>query len=88
MTPFLDYLKHGILSINKKEAKSLMYKAANYTLMGFFIREVFYFLTYNAFYLRRIFEYLRIFILENVAITFRHNLSTLRLFGLGIIGQQ
>ena len=34
MTPYLDYLKHGILSQDKKEAKSLMFRAANYTLIN------------------------------------------------------
>ena len=33
MTPYLDYLKHGILPQDKKEAKSLMYLATNYTLI-------------------------------------------------------
>ena len=33
MTPYLDYLKHGILPQDKKEAKSLMFRAANYTLI-------------------------------------------------------
>ena len=33
MTPLLDYLKHRILPQDKKEAKSLMFRAANYTLI-------------------------------------------------------
>ena len=33
MTPFLDYLKDGVLPTDKKEAKSLMFRAANYTLI-------------------------------------------------------
>ena len=33
MTSFLDYLKHGILLSERKEAKSQMYKAANYILI-------------------------------------------------------
>ena len=33
MTPYLDYLKHRILPQDKKEAKSLMFRAANYTLI-------------------------------------------------------
>ena len=33
MTPFLDYMRHGILPIERKEAKSLMYKAANVILI-------------------------------------------------------
>ena len=33
MTPYLDYLKHGILPQDKKEAKSLMFRVANYTLI-------------------------------------------------------
>ena len=33
MTPYLDYLRYEILSKDKKEAKSLMFQAANYTLI-------------------------------------------------------
>ena len=33
MTPFLDYLRDGVLPTDKKEAKSLMFRAANYTLI-------------------------------------------------------
>ena len=33
MTPFLDYLRHGILPTDRKEAKSLMYKVANFILL-------------------------------------------------------
>ena len=33
MTLFLDYLRHRILPTDRKKAKSLMYKAANYTLI-------------------------------------------------------
>ena len=33
MTPFLDYLKDDVLPTDKKEAKSLMFGAANYTLI-------------------------------------------------------
>ena len=34
MTLYLDYLKHEILPQRKKEAKSLMYHATNYTLIN------------------------------------------------------
>ena len=33
MTPFLDYLKHGILPTYRKEAKSLMFRVANFILI-------------------------------------------------------
>ena len=33
MTPFLDYLNHGILPADWKEAKSLMFRAANFILI-------------------------------------------------------
>ena len=33
ITPYLDYLKSGILLQDEKEAKSLMYRATNYTLI-------------------------------------------------------
>ena len=33
MTLYLDYLRHGILPEDKKEAKSLMFRATNYTLI-------------------------------------------------------
>ena len=33
MMSYIDYLKPSILPENKKEAKSLMYKAANYTII-------------------------------------------------------
>ena len=33
MTPFLDYLNHGILPADRKEAKSLMFRAANFILI-------------------------------------------------------
>ena len=34
MTPYLDYLKYGILPQDKKDAKSLMFRDANYTLIN------------------------------------------------------
>ena len=33
MTPFLNYLRHGILLTDRQEAKSLMYKAVNFILI-------------------------------------------------------
>ena len=33
MTPYLDYLRHEILPQDKKEANSLMFQAANYTMI-------------------------------------------------------
>ena len=33
MTPLLDYLRHGILSTDRKEAKSLMFRVANFILI-------------------------------------------------------
>ena len=33
MTPFLDYLRHGILLMDRKEATSQMCKAANFILI-------------------------------------------------------
>ena len=34
MDPILAYLRDGVLSVDKKEARRILYRAANYTLVG------------------------------------------------------
>ena len=54
MTPFLYYLRHRILPTDRKEAKSLMFRATNFILIdGVLYKRGFHFLTCDAFSLRR-----------------------------------
>ena len=72
----------------KKPRVCCLEQPTSFSLMECFIREAFHFLTCDAFFQRRVSEYLRIFMLKSAAIIFKHSLSTLKLFGLDIIGQR
>ena len=89
MTPFLDYLRHGTLSTDRKEAKSLMYKAANFIL----IDGVLYTRGFSFPYLQCLLPEEGIQVLEDLHAGecnnhIKHNLSTSRLFDLDIISQR
>ena len=77
MTPYLDYLRNRILPQDKKEAKSLMYQVANYTLIDDVLyKRRFSFPYLRCFDLMKASGYLRNYMLESVVIIFKLNLYT------------